>query len=158
MFFLLFLSFIIQIINSRTSVLIHLFTYTIFTPLTFCPLWHFDSILVLISFRLFYSLFRCTPPNKSTDYQKIYSDWCNEFEKYKSAMKSWEKKQVVCVLYFNCSCFHDIFIIYIVFLFALRTCFELKMYLFNSVLQQCSARQNYSNQHPNDIITGNSNV
>lgn len=25
-------------------------------------------------------------------------------------------------------------------------------------LQQCSARQNFSNQHPNDIITGNSNV
>lgn len=40
--------------------------------------------------------YRCTPPHKSTDYQKIYSDWCNEFEKYKSAMKSWEKKQVVC--------------------------------------------------------------
>uniref|UniRef100_A0A1B0GJS2 Uncharacterized protein n=1 Tax=Lutzomyia longipalpis TaxID=7200 RepID=A0A1B0GJS2_LUTLO len=36
---------------------------------------------------------RCTPPNKSNDYQKIYSDWCHEFEKYKSAMKSWEKKQ-----------------------------------------------------------------
>lgn len=46
-------------------------------------------------FRLPISL-RCTPPHKSTDYQKIYSDWCNEFEKYKSAMKSWEKKQVVC--------------------------------------------------------------
>lgn len=38
---------------------------------------------------------RCTPPNKSNDYQKIYSDWCHEFEKYKSAMKSWEKKQAV---------------------------------------------------------------
>lgn len=46
---------------------------------------------------------RCTPPHKSTDYQKIYSDWCNEFEKYKSAMKSWEKKQVVsaAILFFS---------------------------------------------------------
>jgi hypothetical protein len=38
---------------------------------------------------------RCTPPNKGNDYQKIYSDWCHEFEKYKSAMKTWEKKQAV---------------------------------------------------------------
>lgn len=65
---------------------------------------------------LFWNI-RCTPPHKSTDYQKIYSDWCNEFEKYKSAMKSWEKKQL-----------------------------------------QCSARQNYSNQHPNDIVSSNVNV
>ena len=51
---------------------------------------------------IFYLLFnRCTPPHKSTDYQKIYSDWCNEFEKYKSAMKSWEKKQVVSILSLN---------------------------------------------------------
>lgn len=49
--------------------------------------------LCVYSYFLF--IFRCTPPHKSTDYQKIYSDWCNEFEKYKSAMKSWEKKQVV---------------------------------------------------------------
>ena len=47
---------------------------------------------------LFFFLFhRCTPPNKGNDYQKIYSDWCHEFEKYKSAMKSWEKKQAVSV-------------------------------------------------------------
>lgn len=45
------------------------------------------------SFTLSYN--RCTAPNKGNDYQKIYSDWCHEFEKYKSAMKMWEKKQAV---------------------------------------------------------------
>ncbi|CAD7014434.1 unnamed protein product [Ceratitis capitata] len=50
----------------------------------------------------------------SNDYQKIYSDWCHEFEKYKTAMKSWEKKQA-----------------------------------------QCSSRQNFSNQHPNDVFRKN---
>jgi len=39
---------------------------------------------------------RCSAPDKSQDYQKIYSDWCSEFEKYKSAMKNWEKKQAQC--------------------------------------------------------------
>lgn len=32
------------------------------------------------------------------------------------------------------------------------------VHLVSRLLQQCSARQNFSNQHPNDIITGNSNV
>lgn len=40
--------------------------------------------------------FRCSPPEKSNEYQKIYSNWCHEFEKYKSAMKTWERKQDVC--------------------------------------------------------------
>ncbi|XP_077297385.1 semaphorin-2A-like [Arctopsyche grandis] len=39
---------------------------------------------------------RCTHPNKTHEYKKIYSDWCHEFEKYKSAMKAWEKKQMQC--------------------------------------------------------------
>lgn len=47
------------------------------------------------SFCIFLRVTRCTPPNKGNDYQKIYSDWCHEFEKYKSAMKTWEKKQAV---------------------------------------------------------------
>lgn len=59
---------------------------------------HNDIMLILQFFLIYlflYYEYRCTPPHKSTDYQKIYSDWCNEFEKYKSAMKSWEKKQAV---------------------------------------------------------------
>lgn len=50
---------------------------------------------LLCSYNITVDAHRCTPPNKSNDYQKIYSDWCHEFEKYKSAMKSWEKKQAV---------------------------------------------------------------
>ncbi|KAI5634163.1 semaphorin-2A isoform X2 [Phthorimaea operculella] len=41
-------------------------------------------------------LFKCSPPEKSNEYQKIYSNWCHEFEKYKSAMKTWERKQEQC--------------------------------------------------------------
>jgi hypothetical protein len=39
---------------------------------------------------------RCSAPNKTADYQKIYSDWCNQFEKYKLALKTWEKRQGKC--------------------------------------------------------------
>lgn len=39
---------------------------------------------------------RCSSPNKTADYQKIYSDWCNQFEKYKLALKTWEKRQGKC--------------------------------------------------------------
>lgn len=39
--------------------------------------------------------YRCSPPEKSNEYQKIYSNWCHEFEKYKTAMKTWERKQEV---------------------------------------------------------------
>ncbi|XP_058066278.1 semaphorin-2A-like [Anopheles bellator] len=71
---------------------------------------------LLCSYNITVDAHRCTPPNKTNDYQKIYSDWCHEFEKYKSAMKTWEKKQA-----------------------------------------QCS-RQNYSNQHPNDVFSRTPNV
>ena len=39
---------------------------------------------------------RCSAPNKTADYQKIYSDWCNQFEKYKLALKTWEKRKGQC--------------------------------------------------------------
>ncbi|XP_044740244.1 semaphorin-2A isoform X2 [Chrysoperla carnea] len=51
---------------------------------------------LLCSYNVTVDAHRCTPPSKSNEYQKIYSDWCHEFEKYKSAMKSWEKKQAQC--------------------------------------------------------------
>ena len=38
----------------------------------------------------------CSAPNKTADYQKIYSDWCNQFEKYKLAIQTWEKKKGKC--------------------------------------------------------------
>uniref|UniRef100_A0A182QQD4 Semaphorin-2A n=1 Tax=Anopheles farauti TaxID=69004 RepID=A0A182QQD4_9DIPT len=52
---------------------------------------------LLCSYNITVDAHRCTPPNKTNDYQKIYSDWCHEFEKYKSAMKTWEKKQAAVV-------------------------------------------------------------
>ncbi|CAD1478503.1 unnamed protein product, partial [Heterotrigona itama] len=48
---------------------------------------------LLCSYNITVDAHRCSAPAKSNDYQKIYSDWCHEFEKYKSAMKSWERKQ-----------------------------------------------------------------
>lgn len=50
---------------------------------------------LLCSYNITVDAHRCSAPAKSNDYQKIYSDWCHEFEKYKSAMKSWERKQAV---------------------------------------------------------------
>lgn len=50
---------------------------------------------LLCSYNITVDTHRCLAPAKSNDYQKIYSDWCHEFEKYKSAMKSWERKQSV---------------------------------------------------------------
>ncbi|XP_039291270.1 semaphorin-2A [Nilaparvata lugens] len=51
---------------------------------------------LLCSFNITVDTHRCSPPNKSRDYHKIYSDWCHEFEKYKNAMKNWQRKQEQC--------------------------------------------------------------
>ncbi|EEB14535.1 Semaphorin-2A precursor, putative [Pediculus humanus corporis] len=56
---------------------------------------------LLCSYNITIDAFRCTSPKKSYDYQKIYSDWCHEFEKYKLAMKSWERKHEQCVSRMN---------------------------------------------------------
>lgn len=50
---------------------------------------------VVISYNITVDSHRCFMPVKSQDYQRVYSDWCHEFEKYKMAMKTWEKKQAV---------------------------------------------------------------
>ncbi|XP_048526347.1 semaphorin-2A isoform X2 [Dendroctonus ponderosae] len=58
---------------------------------------------LLCSYNVTVDAHRCSPPAKGNDYQKIYSDWCHEFEKYKSAMKTWEKKQMQCGVRQNAS-------------------------------------------------------
>lgn len=58
---------------------------------------------LLCSYNVTVDAHRCSPPAKGNDYQKIYSDWCHEFEKYKSAMKTWEKKQTVSDIVYICS-------------------------------------------------------
>ena len=49
----------------------------------------------LCSYNITVDTQRCAAPTKSHDYQKVYSDWCHEFEKYKMAMKTWERRQLV---------------------------------------------------------------
>ena len=51
----------------------------------------------LCSYNITVDTQRCAAPSKSHDYQKVYSDWCHEFEKYKMAMKTWERRQLVSV-------------------------------------------------------------
>ncbi|KAJ8672434.1 hypothetical protein QAD02_003693, partial [Eretmocerus hayati] len=51
------------------------------------------SGVLLCSYNITVETHRCSSPARTNDYQRIYSDWCHEFEKYKSGMKNWEKKQ-----------------------------------------------------------------
>jgi len=49
------------------------------------------------SYRIIVDLQRCSSPEKSGDYQKAYTEWCNEFQKYRSALQTWEEKQTSCL-------------------------------------------------------------
>ncbi|XP_049774301.1 semaphorin-2A isoform X1 [Schistocerca gregaria] len=51
---------------------------------------------LLCSYNITVDAHRCSAPGRSNDYQKIYSDWCHEFERSKIAMKTWERKQAQC--------------------------------------------------------------
>ncbi|XP_022242477.1 semaphorin-2A-like, partial [Limulus polyphemus] len=42
----------------------------------------------------------CNPPTE-LEYKQIYSNWCREFEKYKSAMNTWQHKQNKCQAHLN---------------------------------------------------------
>jgi hypothetical protein len=55
--------------------------------------WLGGSLLCLYNLQV--ETHRCSPPGKSVNYHKVYSDWCHEFQKYKNAMKTWEKKKGV---------------------------------------------------------------
>ena len=55
---------------------------------------HNDQLVA--SYHIAVDTHRCSAPNKTADYQKIYSDWCNQFEKYKLAIQTWEKKKGKC--------------------------------------------------------------
>ncbi|UYV72337.1 Sema-2a, partial [Cordylochernes scorpioides] len=46
----------------------------------------------LCSFNITIDSKTCNVPSEA-DYKRIYSDWCHEFEKYKTAMKTWQNKQ-----------------------------------------------------------------
>jgi len=49
----------------------------------------------LCSYNITVNTKTCSAPDES-QYRKIYSDWCHEFEKYKVAMKSWQTRQASC--------------------------------------------------------------
>lgn len=51
---------------------------------------------LVVSYNLEIDMHRCTQPSKSQEYKQVYSDWCHEFERYKTAMKAWETKQLQC--------------------------------------------------------------
>ena len=86
-----------------------LIRYDVFVDPSKCCLYLLLSLLLLLLLRLIlnlillYSLIlfssllpveSCTATNE-LEFKKVYSDWCHEFEKYKSAMKSWQLKQSV---------------------------------------------------------------
>ncbi|KAI5696368.1 hypothetical protein M8J75_012091 [Diaphorina citri] len=56
----------------------------------------FTISAILFLLLLLLLLLRCSPPGQKTEYQKAYALWCHEFQKYKSAMKTWEKKEAQC--------------------------------------------------------------
>ncbi|XP_025832157.1 semaphorin-2A-like [Agrilus planipennis] len=55
----------------------------------------FVGTSLLCSYEVNIDFDRCLSPNQNENYQKIYADWCREFEKYKQSRKTWEKKEAV---------------------------------------------------------------
>jgi len=52
--------------------------------------------LPLIRYEIFVDPKSCIASNEA-DFRRVYSDWCHEFEKYKSAMKAFQIKQSKCL-------------------------------------------------------------
>lgn len=91
---------------------------------------------LLCSYNVTVDAHRCTPPSKSNEYQKIYSDWCHEFEKYKSAMKVWERKQAVSFFFLSKQMFSfSLYVcVFLPFSFSLEKWVE-KLKLFGDIFQ-----------------------
>lgn len=51
----------------------------------------------ITSYKVSVDFQRCSSPQKSGEYQKAYTEWCNEFHKYRSALQAWEDKQTNCL-------------------------------------------------------------
>lgn len=39
---------------------------------------------------------QCQTPQQASEYRRVYADWCNQMEKYRSQMEQWRKKQTQC--------------------------------------------------------------
>ena len=112
---------------------------------------------LLCSYNITIDAFRCTSPKKSYDYQKIYSDWCHEFEKYKLAMKSWERKHEVFLLHSNKTekqLLHIQLFFCIIFK-STKVNLNWNYYNYYFVFKQCVSRMNDSHQNSlsNEIQT-----
>lgn len=90
-----------------------IFSYSVQVDQSKCFSYTF-SAETLANFILFsFHAETCPTPNEAHEFQKIYSDWCHEFEKYKSAMKSWQMRQSVRINGgFICSCSNGSFLFF----------------------------------------------
>lgn len=76
---------------------------------------HFFNFLLFFTLKLFNALnFTCVC-------FQVYSDWCHEFEKYKLAMKTWERKQAVSTLNLHP---RPLMLLFNIYLQPLMCCYE----------------------------------
>lgn len=54
-----------------------------------------DISLTLCVFNITVEIQKCSAPTQASDFQKVYSEWCHEFQKYKQAMGVWQRRQEV---------------------------------------------------------------
>ncbi|CAG7818868.1 unnamed protein product [Allacma fusca] len=55
-----------------------------------------DISLTLCSYNVTVEVQKCAAPTQASDFQKVYAEWCHEFQKYKQAMQSWQRRQEQC--------------------------------------------------------------
>ncbi len=53
-----------------------------------------DKVFLLLIINFVLLIETCSTPSE-TEFRKVYSDWCHQFEKYKSDMKRWQLRQSV---------------------------------------------------------------
>lgn len=54
-----------------------------------------DVSLQLCSYNVTVNIQKCSAPTQAPEFQKVYAEWCHEFQKYKKAMQLWQQKQEV---------------------------------------------------------------
>lgn len=54
-----------------------------------------DMSLTLCSYNVTVEIQKCSAPTQASDFQKVYAEWCHEFQKYKQAMQIWQRRQEV---------------------------------------------------------------
>ncbi|ODM98681.1 Semaphorin-2A [Orchesella cincta] len=55
-----------------------------------------DVSLQLCSYNVTINIQKCSAPTEAPEFQKVYAEWCHEFQKYKKAMQLWQQKQEQC--------------------------------------------------------------